>query len=46
MKIEVEVKDVTWQCVDCGNTYEFTVEHCPNYKLDLWMLKAKKRGDK
>ena len=42
MKIEVDIKDVTWQCVDCGNRYEYRVQYCPNENFDLWMLKAKK----
>ena len=40
-KILVAVDDVTWQCGDCGNRYEYSIEHCPNRRLDEWILEAK-----
>jgi hypothetical protein len=43
MKIKVDIEDVTWQCGDCGNRYEYRVMYCPNQNLDLWMLKATKK---
>jgi hypothetical protein len=46
MKITVDVDDVTWQCADCGNRYEYTIEFCPNRNLDEWMLQTKKKGMK
>ena len=28
------VLENTWDCGDCGNTYEASVQHCPNEQLD------------
>jgi len=28
------LKDTTWKCFDCGNTYESSVEECPNLLID------------
>lgn len=28
------IAEKTWQCGDCKNTYESSVKHCPNQKLD------------
>jgi hypothetical protein len=28
------LRDAGWVCADCGNTYEATVDECPNRMLD------------
>jgi len=38
MKIEVDIDDITWQCGDCGNTYDLAVQYCPNNILDRALL--------
>lgn len=38
MRVEVDIEDITWECGDCGNRYEYGVSYCPNSKLDHWIL--------
>lgn len=28
------ILEKTWECGDCGNTYESSVQNCPNTQLD------------
>lgn len=44
MRIEVELEDITWDCADCGNTYDLTVQNCPNTILNKAL--TVKRGKK
>jgi hypothetical protein len=40
MKILVDVKEITWECGDCKDRYDYSVSYCPNEKLDVWVLKS------
>ena len=40
MRIEVDTEDITWECGDCGNTYDFGVQACPNNILDKALLEV------
>jgi hypothetical protein len=35
MKVKVELEDITWECGDCGNTYDITIHNCPNKFVHL-----------
>lgn len=28
------IEDSSWNCIDCGNAYESSVEECPNRLMD------------
>lgn len=43
MKLEVDIKEITWICSECKNRYEYRVEYCPNIKLDEWIIKQQKQ---
>ena len=30
----MNLDELTWQCGDCGNTYEYSVKYCVNNLLD------------
>lgn len=30
----MNLDELTWQCGDCGNTYEYSVRYCPNNLID------------
>lgn len=38
------IAEKTWDCGDCGNTYEETVTRCPNTRLDQAIVVLKKEG--
>lgn len=38
------IAEQSWRCGDCGNTYETSVECCPNNKLDEAIVGLKKNG--
>ena len=31
---EAAMRETSWECGDCGNTYDYTVTECPNRILD------------
>lgn len=31
---ESGIREMAWECGDCGNQYDYTVERCPNAILD------------
>jgi len=40
-KVTVELRDVLWECGDCGNLYDPQVPECPNHLLDLWLIRKR-----
>ncbi len=36
--------ELTWECGDCGNIYESSVQYCPNNNLDKAIVSLKKQG--
>jgi hypothetical protein len=38
------IAEQSWDCGDCGNTYDTSVECCPNKHLDEAIVRLKKAG--
>ena len=38
MKLQVEIQDITWECGDCGNRYDYSISGCPNSLLDKLII--------
>ena len=37
----IDLNECTWQCGDCGNTYEYSTLSCPNKALDKLLVSKK-----
>lgn len=37
------VAEMSWKCGDCGNTYDSSVQYCPNKFLDKATLKVERQ---
>jgi len=38
------IAEQSWDCGDCGNTYDISVQYCPNKYLDQAIVNLKSKG--